>query len=48
MKQANADSHDIAKQEEVLQETLHMIPDTKKRLEAAFHDLKQHMVHYTK
>lgn len=44
MKRNGADSHDIQKQEEVLNETLQMIPETRKRLEAANTDLKEHMV----
>ncbi|KAJ3310869.1 hypothetical protein HDV04_004562 [Boothiomyces sp. JEL0838] len=35
----NADIHDINKQKEVLEETLMMLPDTKKRLFAAYKDL---------
>lgn len=44
MKGDNADVHDIKKQEEVLAETLHMLPDTSKRLETAKLDLVEHMV----
>ncbi|KAJ3322021.1 hypothetical protein HDV06_003621 [Boothiomyces sp. JEL0866] len=35
----NADIHDINKQKEVLEETLMMLPDTKKRLFTAYKDL---------
>eukprot|EP01122_Echinamoeba_exundans_P003763 TRINITY_DN13828_c0_g1_i1.p1 TRINITY_DN13828_c0_g1~~TRINITY_DN13828_c0_g1_i1.p1 ORF type:complete len:114 (+),score=26.67 TRINITY_DN13828_c0_g1_i1:2-343(+) len=45
MKAANADAYDVKKQEEVLAETLQMIPDTKTRLENAFIDLSQLMDH---
>lgn len=44
MKGDNADVYDIKKQEEVLAETLHMLPDTSKRLETAKLDLVEHMV----
>ncbi|KAI9224255.1 tubulin binding cofactor A [Blastocladiella britannica] len=37
---SGADIHDVRKQQEVLQETLVMIPDTKRRLEGAFAELE--------
>ncbi|KAJ3359376.1 hypothetical protein GGF32_009394 [Allomyces javanicus] len=37
---SGADEHDVRKQKEVLQETLVMIPDTQRRLAAAFHELE--------
>ncbi|CAM9606575.1 unnamed protein product [Chrysoparadoxa australica] len=40
MKDEGMDSHDIAKQEEVLQESLMMIPDSTNRLEKALEDLR--------
>ncbi|ORZ03063.1 tubulin binding cofactor A [Syncephalastrum racemosum] len=38
--QAKADDADIRKQKEVLDETLQMIPDVKRRLAAAYKDLE--------
>lgn len=40
----NADSHDIKKQHEVLDETLMMIPDTQNRLAKALDDLSSFIV----
>ncbi|KAI9209407.1 tubulin binding cofactor A [Polychytrium aggregatum] len=40
LKQSGADDADIRKQTEVLQETTVMIPDSKKRLEAAYKELE--------
>ncbi|KAI9140831.1 putative cofactor A [Paraphysoderma sedebokerense] len=39
----HADEHDIRKQKEVLDETLQMIPDCKKRLEASYEELSSLM-----
>ncbi len=44
LKSDGTDPHTIKKQEEVLAETLQMIPDTKKRLDIAKKDLQDHMV----
>ncbi|KAL7299786.1 tubulin-specific chaperone A isoform X2 [Trichogramma pretiosum] len=41
LKEQNKDSHVIKKQEEVLQESLMMIPDCQRRLLKAFEDLKR-------
>ncbi|CAH0553967.1 unnamed protein product [Brassicogethes aeneus] len=38
-KQEGRDEHDIRKQEEVLQESLMMVPDCQRRLQVAFNDL---------
>eukprot|EP00741_Cyanophora_paradoxa_P006396 tig00001001_g6200.t1 len=43
MKADNLDPADIKKQEEVLSETLAMIPDVRKRLEAAMKEVQQLM-----
>jgi hypothetical protein len=40
----NVDEHSIKKQKEVLEETVHMIPDTKNRLDAGVKDLQDFMV----
>ncbi len=44
MRSDNADSHDVSKATEVLNESEQMIPDTKKRLEVALKDLREYMV----
>ena len=41
MKTEGKDEYDIKKQHEVLQETLDMIPDVKKRLDTAEAELKE-------
>ncbi|GJP42630.1 hypothetical protein CLOM_g2174 [Closterium sp. NIES-68] len=40
MKASGADSHDIKQQENVLAESRMMVPDCRKRLEAAYYDLE--------
>mmetsp|Transcript_40867 Transcript_40867/g.66256 ORF Transcript_40867/g.66256 Transcript_40867/m.66256 type:complete len:115 (-) Transcript_40867:330-674(-) len=40
LKSENADEADVRKQEEVLQETAMMIPDTRRKTEAALQELK--------
>lgn len=44
MKDAGKDPYDVKKQEEVLQESYMMIPDSKARLAAAVEDLKAFLV----
>jgi hypothetical protein len=46
LKADNTDEHTVRKQEEVLQETINMLPDSTKRLDAAILDLTDHMVRY--
>ncbi|XP_012281762.1 tubulin-specific chaperone A [Orussus abietinus] len=41
LKEQGKDVHDIKKQEEVLQESLMMVPDCQRRLAKAFDDLKK-------
>lgn len=43
MKNDQANEYDVRKQEEVLQETQQMLPDTLKRLKQAKSDLDEHM-----
>ena len=44
MRDGGKDPYDIKKQEEVLQESYMMIPDSKARLQAALEDLKAFLV----
>lgn len=39
LRENGAEAHDIRKQEEVLQETISMVPNTRKRLQDALEDL---------
>lgn len=41
LKEAGKDDYDIRKQEEVLQESLMMVPDCQRRLNTAYEDLKK-------
>jgi len=43
MRAESKDEYDIKKQQEVLQETRDIIPDSVRRLESARNDLKEHM-----
>ena len=44
LKEEGADAADVRKQEEVLEESANMIPDTRKRLEAAHLELQELVV----
>lgn len=43
LRNSGSDDHTIKKQEDVLQETLSMLPNTRKRLQDAVEDLQTHM-----
>ena len=43
LREAEADEHDLRKQEEVLQESISMLPNTKRRLQEAHEELKNLM-----